>query len=130
MSRWTFDNREPVWAVPDLGSGARDPARDPESPALERDQQSRPCAAREDVGLGRREPTNRDFKQWGPYWLPSDSVGALHVIGALPGAACHDLADLFQWRHYCQRAPSDLKVSDLIRTRRSGAGTRNSAALR
>ena len=65
MSRWTFDNQEPVWAVPDLGSGARDPARDPESLAQGRDQQSSPCAAREDVGLGRREPTNRDFKQWG-----------------------------------------------------------------
>ena len=115
MSRWTIDNREPVRAVPDLDSGARDPARDPERRARERDKESRPRTAREDIALGLREPANRDFKLWGPYWLPSDSVGALRVIGAFPGAACHDLADLFQTRNRCQRALSDLKVSDLIR---------------
>ena len=115
MSRWTIDNREPVRVVPDLDTGARDPARDRERPARERDQRSRPCTAREDVALGRREPANRDFKLWGPYWLPSDSVGALRMIGAFPGAACNDLADLFQTRNRCQRALSDLKVSDLIR---------------
>ena len=115
MSRWTIDNREPVRAVPDLDSGARDPARDPERRARERDKESRPCTARENIALGRREPANRDFKLWGPYWLPSDSVGALRVIGAFPGAACHDLADLFQSRNRYQRALSDLKVSDLIR---------------
>ena len=115
MSRWTIDNREPVRAVPDLDSGARDPARDPERRARERDKDSRPFTAREDVALGLREPANRDFKLWGSYWLPSDSVGALRVIGAFPGAACHDLANLFQTRNRCRRALADLKVSDLIR---------------
>ena len=37
------------------------------------------------------------------------------MIGAFPGAACHDLEDLFRTRHRCQRALADLKVSDLIR---------------
>ena len=68
MSRWTIDNREPVRTVPDLDSGARDPERR----ATERDKESRPCTAREDIALGRREPANRDFKLWGPYWpLPT-----------------------------------------------------------
>ena len=115
MSRWTIDNREPVRTVPNLDSEARDPARDPELRARERDKESRPCTAREGIALGLREPANRDFKLWGPYWLPSDSVGALRVIGAFPGATSHDLANLFQTRHRCQRALADLKVSDLIR---------------
>ena len=115
MSRWTIDNREPVRAVPDLASRARDPARGPERRARERDKESRPCTAREGIALGLREPANRDFKLWGSYWLPSDSVGALRVIGAFPGAACHDLANLFKTRNRCRRALADLKVSDLIR---------------
>ena len=115
MSRWTNDNREPVRAVPDLASRARDPARGPERRARERDEESRPCTAREGIALGLREPANRDFKLWGSYWLPSDSVGALRVIGAFPGAACDDLANLFQTRNRCRRALADLKVSDLIR---------------
>ena len=115
MSRWTIDNREPVRAVPDLASRARDPARGPERRATERDKESRPCTAREGIALGLREPANRDFKLWGSYWLPSDSVGALRVIGAFPGAACDDLANLFQTRNRCRRALADLKVSDLIR---------------
>ena len=110
-----MDNREPVRAVPDLDGRARDPARDPERRARERDQESRPGRAREDIALGLREPANRDFKLWGSYWLPSDSVGALRVIGAFPGAACHDLANLFRTRNRCRRALADLKVSDLIR---------------
>ena len=115
MSRWTINDREPVRAVPDLPSGARDPARDPERRARERDKESRPCTAREGIALGLREPAKRDFKLWGSYWLPSDSVGALRVIGAFPGAACDDLANLFQTRNRCRRALADLKVSDLIR---------------
>ena len=115
MSRWTIDNREPVRAVPDLASRARDRARGPERRARERDKESRPCTAREGIALGLREPANRDFKLWGSYWLPSDSVGALRVIGAFPGAACDDLANLFQTRNRCRRALADLKVSDLIR---------------
>ena len=115
MSRWTINDREPVRAVPDLPSGARDPARDPERRARERDKESRPCTAREGIALGLREPANRDFKLWGSYWLPSDSVGALRMIGAFPGAACHDLANLFKTRNRCRRALADLKVSDLIR---------------
>ena len=115
MSRSTIDNREPRRGVPDRNGGASGPARDPERIVPERDQHSRPCTAREEVTFGRREPANRDFEQWGPYWLPSDSVGALRMIGAFPGAACDDLASLFQSRRRCQRALSDLEASDLVR---------------
>lgn len=114
MSRLTIDSREPRRAVPDPDSGTRDPVREPERSAPERAERSRPCMAREEVPLGRREPANRDFDQWGPYWLASDSVGALRMIGAFPGAACDDLASLFQTRNRCQRALADLEASDLI----------------
>lgn len=115
MSRSTIDNREPRRVVPDRNGGARGPARDPERTVPERDRRSRPCTAREEVTFGRREPANRDFEQWGPYWLASDSVGALRMIGAFPGAACDDLACLFQSRRRCQRALADLEASDLLR---------------
>ena len=63
---------------------------------------------------GGREPANRGFEQGESYWLPSDSVGALRMIGTLPGAARDDLAGLLQSRHRCQRALSALATSDLI----------------
>ena len=114
MRRSTIEDRAPGRATRDPEGGARDPARDPERPAPERDKRSRACIARHEVPLGRREPANRGFAQWGPYWLPSDSVGALRMIGAFPGAACDDLAGLFQSGRRCQRALSDLAASDLI----------------
>ena len=114
MSRLTIEDRVPGRAMPAPDGGYRDPARDPERPAPERDKQSRAGIARQEVPLGRREPANRGFEQWGPYWLPSDSVGALRMIGAFPGAACDDLAGLFQSGRRCQRALADLAASDLI----------------
>lgn len=115
MGRSTIDNRGPRRVVPVRNGGTRHPTRDPERTVPERDRRSRPCTAREEVTFGRREPANRDFEQWGPYWLASDSVGALRMIGAFPGAACDDLACLFQSRNRCRRALSDLEASDLVR---------------